>query len=159
MAGVGAISTQDRKKWTYPSRQKVPSAAATPEGGAENKMLGMEGYSPLAKSVTDQMMSGAAFDPYRKMSQEAMARREANKRAAAAGRISRGGMAQQGMGRQITAGTEESLGRQRYDTMLQTEMAAQKMKEQGVGMYQRGRAGESDIAYRQAGLDIQERGL
>lgn len=139
-AGTAGVQKRNQR-FSLPKREKVPSATETIGAG-----------DPLAAQVTQDMMSGAAFDPYRAFSSEARARTEANQRSLTAGAISRSGQVGQGMGEQRAAGTERDISRGRFDTQLQTEMAEQQLKERGVGVYQRGRGLEADIAFREQGV-------
>lgn len=157
--GMGGIqdTTVKKKKWVPPDRQSINQQGDTTRPEDKSPLMDIGAPSGMSQDVINQMMSGSAFDPYRQMSQEAMARSEANRRALTAGKIARAGQVGQGMGEQIAGATEQDILGQRFDTMLSTEMAQQQMKEQGVGMYQRGRGLEADIAYKGAGLELEER--
>lgn len=153
--GMGGIqdTTTQKKKWVPPDRQPINQNTQDKD---QAPLMDIGAPSGMSQDVIDRMMSGEAFDPYRSMSQEAMGRAEANRRAVAAGKIARSGQVGQGMAGQIAGATEQDILGRRFDTMLKTEMAEQEMKERGVGMYQRGRGLEADIAYKGAGLELEK---
>lgn len=158
MAGFGGMAgvqdtTMKKKKWVPPERQPIQDDNVQTD---QTDQFNLGEANPMAMDVMNQMMSGSAFDPYRQMSQEAMGRAEANKRAVAAGKIARSGQVGQGMGGQIAGATEQGILSNRFDQMLNTQMAEQQMKERGVGMYQQGRGLEADIAYKEAGLGLEK---
>jgi len=161
MAGYGGMggitdTTVKKKKWVPPDRQPINQQGDTTKPEDKSPLMDMGGPSGMSQDVINQMMSGSAFDPYRQMSQEAMARSEANRRALTSGKIAQSGQVGQGMAGQIAGATEQDILGRRFDTMLNTEMAQQQMKERGVGMYQRGRGLEADIAYKEAGLGLEK---
>ena len=161
MAGYGGMggiqdTTVKKKKWVPPDRQPINQQGDTTKPEDKSPLMDMGGPSGMSQDVINQMMSGSAFDPYRQMSQEAMARSEANRRALTSGKIAQSGQVGQGMAGQIAGATEQDILGRRFDTMLNTEMAQQEMKESGVGMYQRGRGLEADIAYKEAGLGLEK---
>ena len=87
MAGFGGMAgiqdtTMPKKKWVPPERQPIQDDNVQTD---QTNPFDLGQANPLAMDVMNQMMSGSAFDPYRQMSQEALARAEANKRAVAAG--------------------------------------------------------------------------
>jgi len=127
--------TTKRKKWIPPESQPL---------NPEQPELGNRGQ-PDPNQIIADMMSGKAFDPYRQQTQEAMARAEANKRAQSAGYIARSGQVGQGMAGQISGGAEQDILSNRFDTMLNTKMAEQQMKQAGVGMYEQGRMNAEQI--------------
>ena len=158
MAGYGGMAgaqdtTAMKKKWVPPDKQPINQDAQEKD---QAPLLNIGEQSGLSQDVINQMMSGQAFDPYRQMSQEATGRAEANQRALTAGKIAQSGQVGQGMAGQIAGATEQNILGNRFDQMLNTQMAEQEMKERGVGAYQRGRGLEADIAYKEAGLGMEQ---
>jgi hypothetical protein len=87
-----------------------------------------------AQGVATDMMSGAAFDPYRAANREAMARATAQKRASVANQINSAGIGGQGLGMQFARSTENDLMAQRFTNQLETAKAEQAMRQQGAGL-------------------------
>jgi hypothetical protein len=78
-------------------------------------------------------LTGKIFDPMAAGTKEAMARAEANKRAAVAGQIAGAGFSGTGIGQQIAGGVENNLTRQRYDTMIGIEQARNEGRVNALG--------------------------
>lgn len=84
------------------------------------------------QTVADEMMSGAAFDPYRKSLREQQAQAEKTKRADVARQINVSGMGSQGFGKQLSRQSEADIMRDRYLNELNTEIAEQQIREEGA---------------------------
>ena len=81
------------------------------------------GIGDAYADVLGRSLTGTIYDPLVAGSKEAMARQAANQRASTAGQIAAAGFAGTGIGKQIGAGTEGALSKQRYDTMIGAEKA------------------------------------
>lgn len=95
------------------------------------------------------MLDGSAYDPFASAEQEALARAEANQRAATAGQLNRFGLGKQGTGLQAAQGTEQQLLSNRFDANARQGMARQEMRERGMGEA-RGLA-QAEERFRQSG--------
>jgi hypothetical protein len=85
-----------------------------------------------AKTLQESL-SGKIYDPMAAGTKEAMARAEANKRAAVSNQIAGAGLTNQGIGKQYAAGTENELSRNRYDTMIGIEQARANTRQAALG--------------------------
>lgn len=92
-----------------------------------------EGFTK-AQDVATDMMSGAAFDPYKAASREAMARTVAQRRASTANQINAAGLTGQGLGMQAARSTENDLMAQRFENQLNTAVQEQQMRQAGAGL-------------------------
>lgn len=82
----------------------------------------------------DAMQTGAAFDPYRAQTNEALLRSERNARASTAGRTSQMGAVGQGLGDQMANMTEAGLQKNRFDTAVNLDIGEQATKERGMAV-------------------------
>ena len=80
----------------------------------------------------NDMLTGKAFDPLASQMQEAQARAEMQQRGATARDINRFGGVGQGIGQQIAANTEAGLRRDRFDNLINQDVARQDLKLQGM---------------------------
>jgi len=86
------------------------------------------------KSVIRENVTGEAFDPIRAGQMEALATFERDRRATTAAGINRSGLTDQGLGVQAAQGSEIALGRNRFGTLNELDVAENASQRAGVDM-------------------------
>lgn len=122
-----ATTTDTKKKNVFTEPYNVdPMNTGTILGGKTD-------ISNQYQQNLNDMLTGKAFDPLASQMQEAQARAEMQQRGATARDINRFGGVGQGIGQQIAANTEAGLRRDRFDNLINQDVARQNLKLQGMG--------------------------
>ena len=121
-----ATTTDTKKKNVFTEPYNVdPMNTGTILGGKTD-------ISNQYQQNLNDMLTGKAFDPLASQMQEAQARAEMQQRGATARDINRFGGVGQGIGQQIAANTEAGLRRDRFDNLINQDVARQDLKLQGM---------------------------